>query len=217
MADTWIFGMRVLSLMCAFLHPVVAIQSTPNQAPDRTWITDVRIISPEKLDHIENGSVLIENGHIVRVDRRKGAKKPAGATVVSGAGQFLIPGLIDSHVHLASIPGMRLEVNFGPAEAKPTWIKEYFRQLPCSYLYFGYTTLVDLAVIDRHVLDDFRRLRYTRTYMTAGSRCLLPMAIRCRLHRLKYDSNCFPISCTILIKPPIFPLNISLKTTLPPQ
>jgi len=33
----------------------------PNQGPDRTWITDVRIISPEKLDHIENGSVLIEN------------------------------------------------------------------------------------------------------------------------------------------------------------
>jgi imidazolonepropionase-like amidohydrolase len=158
MADKWIFRMKIFSFLCALLFPVVAIaQSSPNQAPDRTWITDVRIISPEKLDHIENGSVLIENGRIVRVDRRKGAKKPAGATVVSGAGQFLIPGLIDSHVHLASIPGMRPEVNFGPAEAKPTWVKEYFRQLPRSYLYFGYTTLVDLAVIDRRVLDDFRQ------------------------------------------------------------
>ena len=128
-----------------------------SQAPDRTWITEVRIISPEKLDHVETGSVLIENGRIVRVAREKGAKKPAGATVVSGEGQFLIPGLIDSHVHLASIPGMRPEVNFGPAEAKPTWIKEYFKQLPRSYLYFGYTTLVDLAVVDRQVLDDFRQ------------------------------------------------------------
>jgi circadian clock protein KaiB len=108
-------------------------QPSPNQAPDRTWITDVRIISPEKLDHIEKGSVLIENGRIVRVERKTGAKKPAGATVVSGEGQFLIPGLIDSHVHLASIPGIRPEVNFGPAEAKPTWIKEYFKQLPRSY------------------------------------------------------------------------------------
>jgi imidazolonepropionase-like amidohydrolase len=132
-------------------------QPSPNQAPDRTWITDVTIISPEKLDHIEKGSVLIENGHIVRVERGQEAKKPAGATVVSGEGQFLIPGLIDSHVHLASVPGMRPEVNFGPAEAKPAWIKEYFKQLPRSYLYFGYTTLVDLAVVDRRVLDDFRQ------------------------------------------------------------
>src|SRR5262249_22814264 len=131
-------------------------QSSPNQVPDRIWITDVHIISPEKLDHIEKGSVLIENGRIVRVERKKGVKKPAGTTVVSGEGQFLIPGLIDSHVHLASIPGMRPEVSFGQAaEGKPAMIREYFKQLPRSYLYFGYTTLVDLAVVDRRVLDDF--------------------------------------------------------------
>jgi hypothetical protein len=158
MAGSWIFRMKIFAIIFASLLPVAAIaQPAPNQAPDRTWITDVTIISPEKLDHIEEGSVLIENGRIVRVERKKGLKKPAGATVVSGEGQFLIPGLIDSHVHLASIPGMRPEVAFGPAEAKPTWIKEYLEQLPRSYLYFGYTTLVDLAVVDRRVLDDFRQ------------------------------------------------------------
>jgi imidazolonepropionase-like amidohydrolase len=158
MADKWVFRMNIVRFLFASLLPVATIaQPSPNQAPHRTWLTDVRIISPEKLDHIEKGSVLIENGRIVRVERKKGAKKPAGATVVSGEGQFLIPGLIDSHVHLASIPGMRPEVNFAPAEGKPTWTKDYFRQLPRSYLYFGYTTLVDLAVIDHRVLDDFRR------------------------------------------------------------
>jgi hypothetical protein len=153
-----IFRVRIFPFLFASFLPVAAIaQPFPNQAPDRTWITDVRIISPEKLDHIEKGSVLIENGRIDSVERVKGAKKPAGATVVSGEGQFLIPGLIDSHVHLASVPGIRPEVNFGPAEAKPMWIKEYFKQLPRSYLYFGYTTLVDLAAVDRRVLDDLRQ------------------------------------------------------------
>ena len=91
--------MRIFPFLFGSFLPVAAIaQPSPNQAPDRTWITDVRIISPEKLDHIEKGSVLIENGRIVRVERKTGAKKPAGATVVSGEGQFLIPGLIDSHV-----------------------------------------------------------------------------------------------------------------------
>ena len=72
MADKWIFRMRILPLLFASFLPVTAIaQPVPKQAPDRTWITDVRIISPEKLDHIEKGSVLIENGRIVRVERKK--------------------------------------------------------------------------------------------------------------------------------------------------
>src|SRR5271154_988881 len=158
MADKRMFTMKILSFLFASLLPAAAIaQPSPNQAPERIWITDVRIISPEKLDHIDKGSVLIENGRIVRVERTEGAKKPAGATVVSGEGQFLIPGLIDSHVHLASISGMKFERSFDPAKGKPEMIKEYFKQLPRSYLYFGYTTLVDLAVVERGVLDDFRQ------------------------------------------------------------
>ena len=149
--------MKIFAVTLAVLLPVAAIaQDTANQAPDRTWITDVNIISPEKLDDIEKGSVLIESGRIARVERGNEAKKPAGAKVVSGEGQFLIPGLIDSHVHLASIPGMRPEVSFGQADDKSAMIKEYFKQLPRSYLYFGYTTLIDLAVVDQRVLDDFR-------------------------------------------------------------
>ena len=157
MAERWRFTMKIFAVTFAALLPVAAIaQDTANQAPDRTWITDVNIISPEKLGHIEKGSVLIERGRIVSVERRNEAKKPVGATVVSGKGQFLIPGLIDSHVHLASIPGMRPEVSFGQAEDKSPMIKQYFQQLPRSYLYFGYTTLIDLAVVDQRVLDDFR-------------------------------------------------------------
>jgi len=52
---------------------------------------------------------------------------------------------------------MRFEASFGPAEAKPKMIGEYLKQLPRSYLYFGYTTLIDLAVVDRGVLDDFKQ------------------------------------------------------------
>jgi imidazolonepropionase-like amidohydrolase len=123
------------------------------QAPARTWITDVRIVSPERLDHVERGSVLIDGGKIARVDRSGQARAPAGAKVISGHGQFLIPGLIDSHVHLASIPGM----DFGQEAANAPMVKAYLAQLPRSYLYFGYTTLVDLAVVEPEVLADFRK------------------------------------------------------------
>jgi imidazolonepropionase-like amidohydrolase len=150
--------MKFFALVFMLLSSVAAFAgSVSNQRTSRIWITDVTIVSPENLDHIVEGNVVIEDGRIVSVERRKGTKKPAGAIVVSGKGQFLIPGLIDSHVHLASIPGVQYEMSFGRDAAKSVMINEYLKQLPRSYLYFGYTTLVDLAVVDRRVLDEFRQ------------------------------------------------------------
>jgi len=144
--------MKTSAIVSTLLFSVLALaDSGSNQSANRVWITDVTIVSPESLDHIGKGSVLIENGRIARVERNQRAKKPAGAMVVSGKGQYLIPGLIDSHVHLASVPGMSFDQN----EGKQKMIQEYFKQLPRSYLYYGYTTVVDLAVVDRQVLEDF--------------------------------------------------------------
>jgi hypothetical protein len=57
MAGNWIFRMKIFAIIFASLLSVAAIaQPGPNQAPDRTWITDVTIISPEKLDHIDKGA-----------------------------------------------------------------------------------------------------------------------------------------------------------------
>src|SRR5262249_18310783 len=113
--------MKIFSTVSAVFVSIVAIAySSSNQGPNRTWIADVTIISPERLDHIEKGSVLIENDRIVNVERNPAAKKPAGANVVSGKGMFLIPGLIDSHVHLASVPG-------DPAQGQSEMIRKYFK------------------------------------------------------------------------------------------
>ena len=150
--------MKFIAVVFALaLSAVTLAASEPGQTGSRIWITDVTIISPENLDHIAEGSVLIEDGRIVRIERKATIKEAMGATVVSGKGLFLIPGLIDSHVHLASVPGMQPDLSFDSDTAKPPMIKEYFTQLPRSYLYFGYTTLIDLAVVDRRTLDDFRQ------------------------------------------------------------
>jgi imidazolonepropionase-like amidohydrolase len=151
--------MKFLPLVLAVLLPVAAFARPASNEPEpsRIWITDVTIVSPENLADLARGSVLIENERIARVERKASAKPPAGATVLSGKGGFLIPGLIDSHVHLASIPGATLELMLNPDAAHAAMLADYYKQLPRSYLYFGYTTLIDLAVIKREVLDDFRR------------------------------------------------------------
>lgn len=143
---------RLATLFILLISAVAFAGSGSEPDPDRIWITDAIIISPENLDHVEKGSVLIEDGRIARVERTQEAKKPDGATVVPGNGQYLIPGLMDSHVHVTSIPGM------GPDQEKTQeWmVKSYLKQLPRSYLYYGNTTLVDLVATDPQELNDFR-------------------------------------------------------------
>ena len=60
--------------------------------------------------------------------------------IVDGSGLFLTPGLIDSHVHLYNVTGM----NFRAQQANPEMAAAHFEQQPKSYLYFGYTTLIEL-------------------------------------------------------------------------
>lgn len=147
--------MRRFVLFAALFCSIAALAvSSPDAG--RIWISDVTIISPENLDNIGVGSVLIEDGKIVRVERGTAAKAPAGSRVISGTGKFLIPGLIDSHVHLASVPGVDEDKLFVERKALPEMIRQYYQQLPRSYLYFGYTTVIDLAVVERRVLDHFR-------------------------------------------------------------
>ena len=65
-----------------------------------------------------------------------------------------MPGIIDSHVHLTLIPGMSDD----QAASKADITNKYFEQLPRSYLYYGYTTVVDLGVAVNHErLQEFRR------------------------------------------------------------
>jgi imidazolonepropionase-like amidohydrolase len=68
------------------------------------------------------------------------AGRSSGARVIDGAGRYLVPGLIDSHVHLGDIPGMRPD-----QEARHPAIAAAARaQIPRSFLYHGFTTVVDL-------------------------------------------------------------------------
>lgn len=138
--------MKNLALASFFL--AIALSAA---AAERTWIGNVTLVSPERLDQVEKGGALIEDGRIVAVERGD-VKPPEGAAIVDGKGRFLVPGLIDSHVHLALFPG-----TLDTAALDPAMVRAYFDQLPRSYLYYGYTSLVDLIVFDKPVLDDFRK------------------------------------------------------------
>ena len=48
---------------------------------------------------VEGVAILIEGERIRQIARQGGLKAPAGAQVIQARGKFIIPGLIDLHVH----------------------------------------------------------------------------------------------------------------------
>jgi imidazolonepropionase-like amidohydrolase len=94
-------------------------------------IEHVTVISAERAQPVRDTTVSIHEGRIAGT---------AAGTVIDGHGLFLVPGLIDSHVHLGEIPGMTDEQE----AAHPDIARVARDQIPRSYLYSGFTTLIDL-------------------------------------------------------------------------
>jgi imidazolonepropionase-like amidohydrolase len=103
-----------------------------------TVIEDVTVISPERQAPLPHAVVVLRNGRIAEV----GTDLVAGphAQRIDGHDRFLIPGLIDSHVHIDDTGPLDDDA----AEAHPELLLAYQTQLPRAYLAFGFTTLVDL-------------------------------------------------------------------------
>lgn len=128
--------------------PLCMAQATP---PARTWIVGATVLSPERGDDGQPLQVLIEGERIAALTATLPANAAQTAQIVDARGQVLIPGLIDAHVHLASVPGFSPVMPF----THPFITRDYRAQMPRSFLRYGYTTVVDLVPTSREVLEDF--------------------------------------------------------------
>ncbi|MFM7784587.1 MAG: hypothetical protein ACKPE6_08100, partial [Gammaproteobacteria bacterium] len=79
---------------------LLALLLTASLADARSLlIEDVTVLTGSGAPAIEDASVLVEDGRIARIAR--GSISATGAERVDGGGGFLVPGLMDVHVHLA--------------------------------------------------------------------------------------------------------------------
>ncbi len=139
-------------------------------APGDIWIQDVTLVSPERQSPLLHAHVVVRDGRILLADTTAPRLAVNGVTVIAGDGKYLAPGLIDGHVHLGAVLGMRPE----DEAAVPELVEAYYRQLPRSYLYFGFTTVVDLNVLDRPLVDRIARAEVGPAVFDCGSG--LPLA-----------------------------------------
>ena len=99
--------MRILATFCLsvviasylLLKPVSTAQYNP--APGPTVITHATIVNPGTSSVQRNKTVVITGDRITSVSDTEKFQLPKNARVIDAAGQYLIPGLWDMHVHSA--------------------------------------------------------------------------------------------------------------------
>lgn len=102
---------------------------------------------------VENGQVnardvLIQNGSIKDIGK---LSAPSDAQIVNGKDKYLMPGMVDGHIHLFQSGGIytRPDVidlrKFKPYEEERQWLQENAHDLLRRYLRCGITTVVDVG------------------------------------------------------------------------
>jgi imidazolonepropionase-like amidohydrolase len=116
--------MKALNLLSTILCAAacgVAGHAGGSETVSVTTIIDVTVIPMDSERHLLHQTVVIRDGLIAELGPSGAVEVPAGAERIDGTGLYLMPGLIDSHVHLRD----------------PTEL--------LSYLAHGVTTVVQLS------------------------------------------------------------------------
>jgi hypothetical protein len=89
-----------IAVQVAALATIALVARAPGHAatPTLVAIKNVSVFDSEKKQMVSSQTVLIADDRIQAVG--ESVSIPDGAMIVDGEGQFLIPGLIDAHVHL---------------------------------------------------------------------------------------------------------------------
>lgn len=120
---------------------------TANAADESLIIEDVVLIDGTGRQPVKQASVLVRGDQIVEIIRGKFSNaRRENARVVNGAGKYLIPGLIDVHVHLAG--GTKVGKD-GLREVEMDRQKG-IRALH-GYLYSGVTSIYDSGNVPDHI------------------------------------------------------------------
>lgn len=126
-------------------------------------IENARIISPENQTISSANYIVIDGDDIVFIGIYKPNLKGTFKTV-DAKGKYIIPGLIDSHVHVTGTDALSDKEEL----ENPELVKLFRAQLPKSYLYFGYTTLIDLGTANPDRLVDFQKMEIRPDLYYAG-------------------------------------------------
>lgn len=157
------FGVSVLLVSLCLGTAITSARASDQEVR----IEHVTVVSPERSRALEDATVVINNGRIIKLSERSLAmfKSVSATDTIEGRGLYLVPGLIDAHVHLGSIPGMNEQQEL----AHPEISRAARAQMRRSYLYHGFTTLIDLDSTPERIARWLSQPLKPDTYFCGGA------------------------------------------------
>jgi imidazolonepropionase-like amidohydrolase len=141
--------MRPIKIITLF--SLVIISATLEIYAQATLIKQVNVIDVNNGNVVSNQSVLIIKDQIAEIGNSKSLKTPEGAIVIDGTGKYLMPGLIDAHIHFFQSGGLYTRpdvVDFRktmPYEKEKTFGFNNAADYMHRYLRLGITTIIDVG------------------------------------------------------------------------
>ncbi|MGH9721021.1 MAG: amidohydrolase family protein [Bryobacteraceae bacterium] len=127
--------MKIRSLTVA-AHPLAAALIGCKPPPENTNVTAILgavLIDGNGGPPVTDSAVVIAAGRIRAAGSRGNVPIPAGSNKINGAGLFLMPGLVDLHVHLGT--------RSGPGFRATEYTREQVEKNLNAYLYLGVTSV----------------------------------------------------------------------------
>src|SRR5215471_19594966 len=115
----------------------------------QTYITHVNLVDVINMKIDDDETVVISNSSITNVGKSNSIKIPQHATVIDGTGKYLVPGLVDAHVHFFQSGGLyaRPDVinlrKYHPYDKEVEWTHAHMEDFLRRYLSAGITTVID--------------------------------------------------------------------------
>ncbi len=115
----------------------------------QTYITHVNLVDVENMTLKKNQTVIISGEKIIGIKASNHEGIPATAKVIDGTGKYLMPGLVDAHVHFFQSGGLytRPDVidlrKYHSYDEENRWVHNNFQDLLQRYLRAGITTVID--------------------------------------------------------------------------
>src|SRR5215211_2216563 len=157
--------MRILLLILLSLFFV--------SAKSQFLIRNAAIVDVEHKKLLSPQDVLVSNGIITAIG--KNLKGPDEVQVIDGSGKWLMPGLVDAHVHFFQSGGLyaRPDVidlrQYKPYEKEIEWVHQNMESFLRRYTAAGITTVIDVGANENFLRqrDSFRTRDYApAVYMT---------------------------------------------------
>jgi len=161
--------MRLISCLCLLTFGITGVRA-------QTYITHANFVDVETQTTHPDYTVVINSDTIVQVGPSKKIKPAIGSVVIDATGKWVMPGMVDAHVHFFQTGGLYTRPDaidlrkYYPYEKEIQWYKDNMETQLRRYLSCGITTVIDdgatLGLLRQR--DTFATKSYAPRILMAG-------------------------------------------------